>query len=64
MSRKFLKISIELWNDAFVPNAAAEAKRILHEAADKVEQAFEFGLPLRDINGNRVGWIYTSDENK
>ena len=51
-----LTIEIETGNAAFADgNEAAELARILREAAQRIEHGCT-GFPLRDNNGNRVGY--------
>jgi len=49
------KIEIEMGNAAFEDDPAPELVRILRKLADDIESSGADTLPLRDINGNRVG---------
>lgn len=60
MSRKFI-ISIETENAAFERNPASEIKRIIKEAFPYVREALSDSVILRDINGNRVGYMSLAD---
>lgn len=55
------KIEIRMDNAAFDGNATQELARILREEANRVERKHHSDLtstsyPIRDINGNRVGF--------
>lgn len=63
-----LKVEIDLENDAFQPDAAEEAARILTETADLLrtrqdrglEVLAERGVTLFDVNGNGVGGVFVT----
>lgn len=48
------KVTVEIDNAAFQPEAAPEVARILRETADRVEQGYR-SEAIRDENGNTVG---------
>ena len=50
-----LKLFIETDNAAFADQPATELARILRALADRIERDPESYIPLRDINGNKVG---------
>ena len=57
-----LKITIDLSNDAFAEAAAQEVQRMLNAMIERLADAPSGGLmltkiPLRDLNGNRVGEV-------
>lgn len=56
-----LKLWFNMDNAAFTDQGATECARILREAASRIEQdGIVDYLPLRDINGNRVGELQMS----
>lgn len=65
---RLLKVEIEMGNAAFDGCEEQEASRILSEAADKLANG-EAGVylgektPLRDINGNTVGYLMVVEDN-
>ena len=65
--RYFLVIKMD--NEAFAENTAEEVRRILRDAVSRVE-LFSFGhlenrFPLRDANGNTVGFHgYENEEGR
>ena len=53
-----MKIELSMDNAAFGEAPGMEAARILRELADRIEYdilAPDMFVPLRDVNGNRVG---------
>ena len=61
-----LKIEISEQNAAFEDMPTDELARILREASEtlhfKAEPEFGYSIPLRDVNGNRVGWMKREQE--
>jgi hypothetical protein len=54
-----LTLTIETENDAFQPEPAEEVARILEEVAARIraDGAIRSPMPLRDVNGTRVGTL-------
>ena len=51
-----IRITIDTSNDAFsIDERYAETVRILRELADRLESHRGSKIPLRDLNGNKVG---------
>lgn len=49
------RLEFDMNNSAFEPDAATEVGRILRKITTAVEDDGEFGAPIRDVNGNRIG---------
>ena len=61
-----ITILINTANEAFYPNPADEVARILRDLADKFTDVGMIDakepIRIRDVNGNTVGAISTSDD--
>ena len=57
---KKLKIEIEMDNDAF--EEGFELPRIMKGLADYFNHELPDSFPIRDINGNKVGFVRFEDE--
>ncbi len=55
-----LIITIDLDNDAFLPNPRPEISRILRELAIKYDNPTIHSMVIKDINGNTTGKIELS----
>lgn len=58
-------IEIAIDNDAFQPLAGPEIARILRKYADQIDDFGSAAIssqPLRDINGNSVGFVFIEED--
>lgn len=63
MRLKSISIEItEMDNSAFDGDQSIEVVRILKDAVRRIEETGNFDFPLKDVNGNTVGQIFSMDE--